>query len=360
MKTAIRMMCVAAIVAALGSAAVADVNIETVPVGNAGNANDTHGAGYGGVAYAYNIGKYEVTAGQYAEFLNAVAATATYSLYDPRMWSHNYGCKIQQTGSPGSYSYSVASDYANRPVNYVTWGDSARFANWLTNGQPTGTLTGTPELDAWLTEDGSYDLNGAMNNAALLAVSRESDWKWAVPTEDEWYKAAYHKNDGATGNYFDYPTSSDSAPGYINNSGNFSGTGGSFIEGGTDPGDYATYNGDGGTYGIGSPYYRTEVGEHENSASPYDTFDQGGNVWEWNEAILPGSFRCLRGGTLYSPDGHLHASLRTISHPADGSYALGFRVSQTPVPGAALLGMIGLGMVGAYTRKRRLAHVTEQ
>ena len=36
---------------------------------------------------------------------------------------------------------------------------------------------------------------------------------------------------------------------------------------------------------IGSPYYRTNVGEFENSASAYGTFDQGGNVWEWNEAI---------------------------------------------------------------------------
>ena len=34
----------------------------------------------------------------------------------------------------------------------------------------------------------------------------------ALPTEDEWYKAAYHKNDGVTGNYYLYPTSSNAAP----------------------------------------------------------------------------------------------------------------------------------------------------
>ena len=38
-----------------------------------------------------------------------------------------------------------------------------------------------------------------------------------------------------------------------------------------------------GGFTIGEPYCTTEVGEFENSASPYGTFDQGGNVWEWNE-----------------------------------------------------------------------------
>ena len=49
------------------------VNIETVTVGNPGNAGELSGAGAGGtgdtrisgaVDYVYNIGKYEVTAGQ--------------------------------------------------------------------------------------------------------------------------------------------------------------------------------------------------------------------------------------------------------------------------------------------------------
>ena len=38
-----------------------------------------------------------------------------------------------------------------------------------------------------------------MTVAQVMAVNREADWKWAIPTEDEWYKAAYHKNDGDHG-----------------------------------------------------------------------------------------------------------------------------------------------------------------
>ena len=110
-------------------------------MGNAGNAGELSGSGVGGygpdrvcgaVAYEYNIGKYEVTAGQYVEFLNAVAATDTYGLYTALMGSGRYGSKIERSGSSGSYTYSVAIDWANRPVNYVNWGDTARFVKLAT------------------------------------------------------------------------------------------------------------------------------------------------------------------------------------------------------------------------------------
>lgn len=39
----------------------------------------------------------------------------------------------------------------------------------------------------------------------------------------------------------------------------------------------------------------THVGAYTGSASPYGTFDQGGNVYEWNEQIV-GSSRGRRGG----------------------------------------------------------------
>ena len=159
-----------------------------------------------------------------------------------------------------------------------------------------------------------------------------------IPSEDEWYKAAYHKNDGVTGNYFDYPTSSNIAPSDV-------------LGNPTDPGNNATYyNND---YTIGSPYWRTEVGAHENSDSPYGTFDQGGNVWEWNEAVLYGSYRGGRSGS-FDDDGYfLRAANRYYfhHHPTYEYSPVGFRVVEIPEPAALTLLVLG-GLMSFRRRKR--------
>ncbi len=263
------------------------VTIDLVTVGNPGNAPDTryYGRSMGAVPYVYSMGKYEITTGQYCEFLNAVAATDTYGLYNSYMSISGAGsCMIRQLGNSDSYTYLVDANgdglvdanWVNRPVNLVCWGDAARFCNWLYNGQPSGLQ------DLSTTEDGSYFLNGATSYEALIAVTRKANAGWVIPTENEWYKAAYHKNDGVTGNYWDYPTGTNSVPSnkVLN----------------PDPGNNANY-----AFAIGLPYNRTPIGEFENSESPYGTFDQGGNVWEWTEGIVfyesHGNERVFRGGS---------------------------------------------------------------
>lgn len=313
----------------------------TMNVGNPGNAGEWSGESFGGwgpnricgaVDYVYKIGKYEITTGQYCEFLNAVAKTDTYGLYNPSMWSSLFACKIKQNYDNGSFTYSVTADYANRPVDYVSWGDLARFCNWLHNSQPSGAQ------DLSTTEDGSYYLNGATDYAYLATVKRTTNATWVIPTEDEWYKAAYHKNDGVTGNYWNYPTGSDSPPSNLLKN--------------PDPGNNANFSGTGGIYAIGSPYWRTPVGEFENSESPYGTFDQGGNVREWNEGSNNIASRGLRGGSFGTVVHTLAASRRYMSASTGETYGLGFRVAYVPEPGNYVLLCMGAVSLMAYAWRR--------
>lgn len=316
------------------------VTIDLVTVGNAGNQPDTQPSQFfgpltlGDVPYEYQLGKYEITAGQYVEFLNAVAGNDTYGLYHPGMASQ-YGCQILQFGFPGNWTYSVPPTYADRPVNYVSFWSAARFANWLHNGQPSG-FQGPGS-----TESGAYS-----NIGNHLTFARQPGAKFFIPTENEWYKAAYHdKNAGVAGTYFDYATGSDTLPGRD-------------MTETTSPGNNANY------YDIPYPidsgiYYTTNVGEFELSNSPYGTFDQNGNVHEWTETVYHTltTFRVVRGGGAFSGSSFLPAS-NQYTYGADwASELFGFRIAAAPVPEPSTFVLGGVGTLAflAFAVRRRAA-----
>ena len=310
-------MAAAMAVAAVGGAAQA-VTINLAPVANPDNAADPS-TGFGAVPYDYSIGTYDVTAGQYAAFLNAVAATDTYGLYNANMAvvgsgsGGTFGCGIIQSGGSGSYSYAVAAAYQNFPVNYVSFWDAARFCNWLQNGQPTG-----PEGPG-TTETGAYTLSG-YNGADGRTITRNAGATWYLPSENEWYKAAYYNASNAS--YWLYPTQSNTAPINI-----LSATG-------TNNANLHDAYGTGNGGYTDSVNYLTPVGAFADSPGPYGTYDMGGNVWEWNEATM-GPSRALRGGGWNGISDYLASSIRATNAPTYEIDCLGFRVASVLMPGDA-------------------------
>jgi formylglycine-generating enzyme required for sulfatase activity len=294
-KLVVWMFCLACFAAAPSGAT---VTIDWVTVGDPDNpciVYPSHGC-LGGVPYIFEIAAYEVTNAQYAEFLNATAATDTFLLYNSEMESSIYG-GITRSGSPGSYTYDVKPDKANRPINYVTYHSALRFANWLNNGQPSG------EQSAATTESGSYTFVdrktvGDRNPGAQIVLTNDG----------EWYKAAYY--DATLNRYNVYSVGANgiicSVPTSDPNTANC---------------DWRVSN-------------LVDVGSYPNSLSPYGTLDQCGNVTEWIERI--------EGTPVFSRGGHYGSALYELGryrrfyhgYQGDGGVVasfIGFRVAMVPV-----------------------------
>jgi hypothetical protein len=265
------------------------VTFDWVAIGDPGNACDPQDFGrcFGGVGYTYRISKYEVTNAQYAEFLNAKAASDPLGLYNPNMGSTWGG--ITRSGSPGSYTYGVVPGRENKPVAQVSPFDAMRFVNWLYNGQGNGG-----------TETGSYTLLGG-TPIPDEGVERNPGATIFLTSDAEWYKAAYY--DPVAGVYYDYPAGTDaqivcSTPSGASNRANCGGA----------VGDY------------------TDAGSYPGSPSPSGTFDQGGNAAEWTDTIADiMDQRSVRGGGAGTPADRLRGAIQEYDTPDFEGY--GFRVA---------------------------------
>lgn len=291
---------------------------ELVSVGNPGNAGDI--TNFGAVSYSFKIGKYPVTIGQYTTFLNAVAATDTYSLYNASLATDLNSAGICQSGSPGHYTYSVMTNSGssiNRPITYVTWFDAARLANWMANGQPHGSQ------NSKTTENGAYALNGAMGGNAIMKNTINPNTgappTYFLPSENEWYKAAYYDPTlGGIGGYYSFATQSNAMPGNVignrYNQANYFTVRFSV----TQSPDYLSM----------TQNYLTDVGAFTHSSSFYGTFDQSGNVWEWNDLDgAPTPFRGLRGGHWFGGSVPMESILYSTDTLTRADSGVGFRLA---------------------------------
>lgn len=247
-------------------------DIEFVTIGDPGNASDN--TGHGAVDYSYRIGKYEITQQQW----DKVAAV---------------------TGVSGGGAWS-----GQQPVADVSWYHAAFFCNFLTSGS---IYNGVYQF----TDSGNFDCidrQTARNTYGAI---------YFLPTEDEWYKAAYY--DASNRVYYDFSNTSDTPP----------------IEG-----DESNYN-----YGAGTDPWQVGSGMLEMNG----TYDMMGNVWEWTETKV-GNYRSKRGGYYASRDSEqLSSSYYTWGSEWSDNIGTGFRIASVPEP--ASLALLALG--GLTLRKRK-------
>lgn len=329
------------------------VTMEMVTVGDPGNVADSSDGddwtpgiqNFGSVGYTYQIGKFEVRNSEYVDFLNAVADTDTYGLYDSGMNSDANG-GIIQSGVSGSYTYAVKPGYENMPVVYISYYDAVRFVNWLENGQPAGAQ------DVGTTETGSYTLSTS-GSSTINVSARRAGATWVIPTEDEWYKAAYYDpTAGGTSNYWLYPMRTDSVPYSDQPPGTSSpdpSMAGNFYQNDRLTNGYNDgYAKTGNTGFYVGTNYLTDVGAYTLAGSYYGTFDQGGNAYEWNETIDIYA-TCQRGGSFHIGGEN---SLRSSDREDDilpwyGDNIMGFRIVR-------VLGFISLQISSVATNECRL------
>jgi len=285
--------------------------LDFTTIGNTNNSADT--TGYGSVGYDYRIGTYEIS--QY---------------------------QIDKATASGLAHVTAGGWSGDKPAANMSWYESAAFVNWLNTSKgftSAYNLTwsgSTWSMALWTATDTGYDANNEYRNSLA---------KYFLPSENEFYKAAFGKSDGS--GYYLYPTASDAAPTAVT-SGTTSGTA-VYNQGWIPPGPASIYQAGG--------------------RSSYGTMGQGGNIQEWQESSSDGTNnnvgdqRMVRGGYWYGGSSDaLDSSTRSSFGPSTDIVNLGLRVASVsgivpdnpaiPEPSTyALFGLGALALVIAYRRK---------
>jgi sulfatase modifying factor 1 len=288
--------------------------IDFTTIGNPGNAADE--TGYGSVGYTYRMGTYAISLYDIAfaqlSGLDHVTAHAS-GMFQPATMLNWY--------QSAAFVNWLNTSKGFAPAYNLNWGDGYRYDNgysmpytWMSSDNPGTTKW---RMFLWDVSDSGYDANNPYRN---------SQAKYFLPSENEWYKAAYGKSDGS--GYYLYPNASDSPPSI------------SFLMDVNDAGELSSYG----------------------------TMGQGGTVWQWLETSWDGvnddprKGRALRGGSFESDTGDLMSYQRPFYPYADvspdyDSYTIGFRVASVAdlgsVPEPSTYALFGLGAIGMLIVMRR-------
>lgn len=300
MKKRSSVLVMAGLVAVAGAAwadTINGVEIDFVSIGNAGNAADT--TSYGAVGYNYRIGRTEISHAQFS------------------------ASGIPDAGSSANYWQGVLAS-GDAPVVNITWHQAAQYCNWLTSGNVNN---GAYAISEGLVT--GIDRAGALSSYSTIYV---------LPTEDEWYKAAYFTGSG----YSLYANGTGTAPTH-----------------GVD----ANYNTLGGYFN--GPAWTVGSGTAEQNL----TYNMMGNVWEWLESADDGTLDNLgtegmafRGGDYFQGVGKLDSSARGSAElPSGEFYNTGMRVVEI-IPEPGTISLMSLSTVSLFLtrtiRRRRRAGQT--
>jgi autotransporter-associated beta strand protein len=364
-------------------------------VGDAGNTADSR-TGFGAVSREFSIQTFEFTNQHYVEFLNAVDPTGAdqFLYYFQSMTLRAEGGIVYEANRPVGERYFAKPFMGDKPVNYVSWYAAARVANWLTNGMGSAeTHTGAYRLTAGqvlsvsrvndvatyttatptgvqvgdLVAIGGFDTNNLRRSGIVLStpdattftVAQQGDNAnvtsapddffymqgssqdrlagavYRLPTEDEWYKAAYYKGGGTNAGYWSYGTQSDTPPTAFGAT-----TLGDGVPGGE--GNWANF-GRSAKYDLVTLGFDIWAQNIPNGSvvsvgtgggpSGYGLYDMTQNVWEWTEGPVPSSnvnrptdvVRIRRGGGWRNDDVRGYAE-RVDQDPNFQQLNTGFRL----------------------------------
>jgi formylglycine-generating enzyme required for sulfatase activity len=306
----------------------------------------------GSVKHRYRIATTEVTWGQYLDFVEAYAP-----VMPSNFWSGITAARgLTPTGilspSPivfqdviaGVPQYSIDHASANQPAE-SSWRFFARFVNWLHNGKKAAGVATSADFETGAYDTSTFDRVQGPSGIYYFTDqdARSEGARFWIPSLDELTKAAFYdpnRHGEGQGGYWDYPTSSDTAP---------------------IPGDPAL----GGQTNAGSvqPQFNDwpdgqfrplDVGSYADTQSPWgllDTFGGGLELTEtWtnpNQELQQTRYVGLTGGA-YKPlsQGEL-GDLRMATPDSFFSLRVG---SVVPCPGSAAV--LTLGALLAARRRR--------
>jgi formylglycine-generating enzyme required for sulfatase activity len=300
--------------------------------------------GRGSVGYEYSIGKFEVTTGQWLEFINAAMARpdpVPFVGIEPLYW----GARPDPNYSGPGHRFVLQNvpNAAMLPASGISWRTSAVFCNWLTNNKAT-------TQSAF--RSGAYDVStfGFLPDPPARFTDQAAHSPGAtywIPTLDEWLKASFYdpnKNGPGSGGWWLRPNGQDAPLVY-----------------GPPP-----------TFG-GSPLNQANagftlpnlaerlipLGAFPGVVSPWGLLDVAGGTREYTESIYTvngstlrfthGSTRGLGGaGGGDTPGG----SLGSI-YPNDVSFSYGLRIASSVPSCGPVLVLLGFGTTVFVRRPRR-------